>query len=275
MVAPANDAAEENKDKSKSLAAGSFSGGVSRFVAAPFDVLKIRFQVQIEPLARAATSVPKYTGLGQAARTILKEEGVKGFWRGNLTAEYLWIAFHGLNFFFYDQSKAVVSAALSRPQTDSAVSFISGGIAGGIATVLSYPFDIIRTTLAAQGEPKVYHGIVDASRGLYGRNGYAAFFQGLGPQIVQIVPYVGSNFAIYEAVKQQIIKGRLDQRLSSDEALAAGVVSGSLSKFFVLPLDLVKKRIQVNGLERCQSYGQKEVYVGALDCMKRVYGGKG
>ena len=35
------------------------------------------------------------------------------------------------------------------------LSFVSGAMAGAAATVASYPFDILRTTLAAQGEPKV------------------------------------------------------------------------------------------------------------------------
>jgi hypothetical protein len=35
------------------------------------------------------------------------------------------------------------------------VSFASGALAGAAATAASYPFDLLRTTLAAQGEPKV------------------------------------------------------------------------------------------------------------------------
>ena len=35
------------------------------------------------------------------------------------------------------------------------LSFISGAVAGAAATAASYPFDLLRTTLAAQGEPKV------------------------------------------------------------------------------------------------------------------------
>ena len=38
-----------------------------------------------------------------------------------------------------------------------AVSFASGALAGAAATAASYPFDLLRTTLAAQGEPKVGH----------------------------------------------------------------------------------------------------------------------
>lgn len=35
------------------------------------------------------------------------------------------------------------------------VSLFSGAVAGAAGTVASYPFDLLRTTLAAQGEPKV------------------------------------------------------------------------------------------------------------------------
>ena len=38
----------------------------------------------------------------------------------------------------------------------TSLSFVSGAMAGAAATIASYPFDILRTTLAAQGEPKVH-----------------------------------------------------------------------------------------------------------------------
>lgn len=37
------------------------------------------------------------------------------------------------------------------------VMLMSGGMAGAAATLSSYPFDLLRTTLAAQGEPKANH----------------------------------------------------------------------------------------------------------------------
>ena len=65
-------------------AAGAIAGAVARFVVGPLDVLKIRFQVQVEPILRrhqsqlssAEAVSSKYTGLKQAAATILKEEGI-------------------------------------------------------------------------------------------------------------------------------------------------------------------------------------------------------
>lgn len=59
--------------------AGAVSGAVARFVIGPLDVLKIRFQVQLEPIQIAGVqAVPsKYTGILQACKLILKEEGIQ------------------------------------------------------------------------------------------------------------------------------------------------------------------------------------------------------
>ena len=56
--------------------AGAMAGAVARFVVGPLDVVKIRFQVQLEPIAAGALP-SKYTSLHQAFTTILREEGIK------------------------------------------------------------------------------------------------------------------------------------------------------------------------------------------------------
>ena len=60
-----------------SAAAGALAGAVARFVVGPLDVVKIRLQVQIEPIARSGITTSKYTSLRQALTTIVKEEGIQ------------------------------------------------------------------------------------------------------------------------------------------------------------------------------------------------------
>jgi solute carrier family 25 thiamine pyrophosphate transporter 19 len=68
-----------------SAVAGAVAGAVARVVVGPLDVLKIRFQVQLEPIARAAAGgarAAKYWSLRQAVATIAREEGIQVRWRG-------------------------------------------------------------------------------------------------------------------------------------------------------------------------------------------------
>ena len=62
-----------------SMMAGAFAGMLSRVAVAPLDVIKIRMQVQVEPVGprRGALGAGKYRGIAQCARTILKEEGAR------------------------------------------------------------------------------------------------------------------------------------------------------------------------------------------------------
>ena len=78
--------------------AGAVSGAVARVVIGPLDVLKVRFQVQLEPIRKAASAgqpLSKYTGITQAVRLIVKEEGIQVNWSLLLVMETL-LPFGGL-----------------------------------------------------------------------------------------------------------------------------------------------------------------------------------
>ena len=62
---------------SESVIAGGVSGIVTRLVVSPLDVLKIRFQLQLEDPSRHDA---KYRGLRQAVHRIVQEEGFTGLW---------------------------------------------------------------------------------------------------------------------------------------------------------------------------------------------------
>lgn len=61
------------------LLAGSTTGAMAVALAQPTDVVKVRFQAQ----ARSPGNARRYCSTIDAYRTIAKEEGIHGLWKGS------------------------------------------------------------------------------------------------------------------------------------------------------------------------------------------------
>ncbi|KAI7835819.1 hypothetical protein COHA_010286 [Chlorella ohadii] len=245
--------------------AGALAGAVARFVVGPLDVLKIRFQVQLEPIA-AGVKTSHYTSMRQALVTIVKEEGIKGLWRGTVPGQLLTVPYTAVQFVALQQCRALARqyGLADSPRWQSAVPFVSGALAGAAATVASYPFDLLRTTLAAQGEPPVYATMTDAARGIVRQHGVRGLYRGLGVTVLEIMPYAALQFGLYDVFNKACNKARVrldpaqaDEAPSSMQAFVCGLAAGMLAKLGTHPLDVAKKRFQVAGLARSARYGQR------------------
>mmetsp|Transcript_7816 Transcript_7816/g.12503 ORF Transcript_7816/g.12503 Transcript_7816/m.12503 type:complete len:324 (-) Transcript_7816:137-1108(-) len=255
-------AAHENLSAFDEMIAGGVAGAVARCVVAPLDVVKIRMQLQVIPRADGVFGQRKYKGVLHCLSTIVREEGIRALWKGNLTAEYLATAYTAVQFAIYKQLQVVLRPDDKKKEGHVTVfgrKVVCGSLAGGIATAVSYPFDIIRTRLSAQGEPKVYRGMRSALKAtLSERNGsWRGLFQGLNPAIIQIVPSAALSLAFYDSIKAIMVRD--GQEASDIDNLTAGAISGLLSKAIVYPLDLVKRRLQV---QRSPLSQQQHVFGG-------------
>uniref|UniRef100_A0A7N5JFW7 Solute carrier family 25 member 19 n=1 Tax=Ailuropoda melanoleuca TaxID=9646 RepID=A0A7N5JFW7_AILME len=171
--------------------AGSVSGLVTRVMVSPLDVIKIRFQLQIERLSRSDPSA-KYYGILQAGRQILQEEGLAAFWKGHVPAQLLSIGYgavqvyktlrdavvtmyrtegplvfyKGLNptliaifpyagfqFSFYSALKHVHEWVLPAQgrKNENLKNLLCGSGAGVISKTLTYPLDLLKKRLQVGG----------------------------------------------------------------------------------------------------------------------------
>lgn len=130
--------------------AGSVSGLVTRVLISPLDVIKIRFQLQIERLSRSDPNA-KYHGILQAGRQILQEEGPTAFWKGHIPAQLLSIGYGAVQFLSFEVLTELVHRASVRDARDFSVHFLCGGLSACVATLAVHPVDVLRTRFAAQG----------------------------------------------------------------------------------------------------------------------------
>lgn len=232
------------------VAAGAIAGLVSRFVVAPLDVVKIRLQLQTHSLSDplfALREAPAYRGAIATLKHIVKHEGITALWKGNVPAELMYVCYGAVQFVTYRSTTVFLQTAFPGHLPDSAESFVAGAASGAAATSLTYPLDLLRTRFAAQGRHRVYSSLRGAIWDIKRHEGYRGFFRGIGPGLGQIVPFMGIFFAAYESLRVSL--DGLHMPWGSGDA-TAGMMASILAKTVVFPLDLVRKRIQVQGPTR-------------------------
>jgi solute carrier family 25 thiamine pyrophosphate transporter 19 len=245
------------------VVAGGMAGAGARLATAPLDLIRIRAQLERN------VTYPRPSLRSSFAKVVQDEGGFVALFRGGVAGTYLWIGYSTVQFAVYGRAKKYLESTIDEERHPTAIAFFSGAAAGLCATLSTYPFDICRTVFAARGLPQ--HSLQDAAGtfkppkslydfafSLYKQKGLRAFYAGSGPASIQIMPYMGLNFAIY------------DKLTSGDKAVGAsayaGTISGATSKILVYPLDTVKRRLQAQAV-----FGPgDDLYAGMVDCFSKM-----
>ncbi|XP_064484642.1 mitochondrial basic amino acids transporter-like [Ornithodoros turicata] len=238
--------------------AGCLGGCAGVIVGHPFDTIKVRLQIQ-------DGSSPKYKGSFDCFRAILKTESVRGLYRG-LTSPMAGVAFiNAVVFGVYGN----VQRQLGTPDS-VAVHFASGIAAGTVQSLIGSPIELAKTRLQVQGlasKSSIYSGPVDCLRQIHRAEGIRGVFRGLGSTVLRDAPAFGVYFASYEfLVRKTSEKGG---PVSNLELMMAGGLAGVFSWIVSYPCDVVKSRLQVDGMEGPRRYNS------FLDCAVKSYKNEG
>lgn len=264
------------------LAAGGLTGLICRAIVQPLDVIKIRFQLQIEPIDKSAKS-SKYKSIRQTIRTMMREEGLSSFWKGHTSAQLLSISYTSVQFSTYHlltETHAKLFSGHFLPEDQPAtVDLAYGSLSGMTATLASHPFDTIRTRLVGQGEPKIYSSSHDALKQVMRHEGFKGLYKGLKPNLILVAPQAGCTFFSYKVLKRlyKSVTPEYDYKYRSTSFwftfgnVLCGAGSGVFAKTIVYPLDSIKKRLQVQGFELARvKFGRTYVYYGLTDCLMKI-----
>jgi solute carrier family 25 phosphate transporter 23/24/25/41 len=252
----------------KTLFAGGVAGAVSRTAVAPFERIKILFQTQGDP--------PKYKSVTQAMRLIGSEEGLRGYFKGNGVNCLRIFPNSALQFLSYETYKRFIIDNYMRPRGKDDLTpwlrVVAGGMAGITALVATYPLEFIRARLTVQ-TTQIYSGIWDGLSKVARSEGIIGLYKGLWPSICGVVPYVGIDFAVYETCKQYVPK-RPDGTVNPLITLSIGGAAGVAGQTVSYPLDLVRRRLQVQDFSGFVGT-QVTHYDGMIDCFKKIFKSEG
>ncbi|CAF1702926.1 unnamed protein product [Brassica oleracea var. botrytis] len=265
----------------KSLFAGGVAGGVSRTAVAPLERMKILLQVQNPHNI-------KYSGTVQGLKYIWRTEGVRGLFKGNGTNCARIVPNSAVKFFSYEQaSKGILYMYRQQTGNENAqltpvLRLGAGATAGIIAMSATYPMDMVRGRLTVQtaNSPYQYRGIAHALSTVLREEGPRALYRGWLPSVIGVVPYVGLNFAVYESLKDWLVKDNPFGLVENNELtiitrLSCGAIAGTVGQTIAYPLDVIRRRMQMVGWKDASSVvtgeGRSKLeYNGMVDAFRKT-----
>nr|GMC93781.1 probable envelope ADP,ATP carrier protein, chloroplastic [Ipomoea batatas] len=152
----------------------------------------------------------------QAVTSIGKAEGIKGYWKGNLPQVIRIIPYSAVQLFAYETYKKIFTGK------DGELSVIGRLAAGACAGMTS--------TFVALNMLK--------------EEGIASFYNGLGPSLIGIAPYIAVNFCVFDLVKKSLPE---KYQKSTQTSLVTGLISATVATLTCYPLDTVRRQMQMKG----------------------------
>ncbi|CAM6089014.1 unnamed protein product [Calypogeia fissa] len=247
----------------KYLIAGGVAGAISRTATAPLDRLKVLLQVQIE--------APTKRGVIGGLKQMYQEGGVLAFFRGNGINILKVAPESAIKFYAFENLKELVVGSDSNGKMNEIGAggrLLAGGMAGAIAQTAIYPMDLVKTRLQTHAcengarPPR----LLTLSKDILVHEGPRAFYRGLVPSLLGMVPYAGIDLAAYETLKDfshRYIGAENDPGPMIQ--LGCGTVSGALGATCVYPLQLIRTRLQAQTLNSPDRYtGMTDVFLKTL-----------
>eukprot|EP00026_Physarum_polycephalum_P005144 Phypoly_transcript_05173.p1 GENE.Phypoly_transcript_05173~~Phypoly_transcript_05173.p1 ORF type:complete len:214 (+),score=29.03 Phypoly_transcript_05173:572-1213(+) len=181
--------------------AGAFAGICLSFVEGPVDLFKSQMQVQYG-------AGQKYTGIGDCAKQIVGQYGLKGAYQG-LGATFLRdVPSNASYFVFYELARKLMTEPGKTVADLPAWKVMIAGATGGVAYWgVTYPTDVVKSTIQTDNiDPtqRKYHGIVDTAKKIYATNGIKGFYKGFTPCILRSIPANAACFVVYEQVRKMM-----------------------------------------------------------------------
>lgn len=145
-----------------------------------------------------------------------------------------------------------------------------GAIASCLAEIATMPIDVVKVRLQYAGADgnKMYSGIADATMKTVRAEGFGALYKGVQPALVRQCFYGGLRYGLYAPFRNAI--GVSPDVPKSEIPLwkkfVAGGGSGAVASFICVPTDLMKVRLQVDGMGSA-----KPKYTGMGQCMRSIY----
>ncbi|RKP17375.1 mitochondrial carrier [Rozella allomycis CSF55] len=226
------------------------AGVVTSILVCPLDVVKMRLQSQINNT--------KFPGISKTLKGILREEGIKGWYKGlgpTLFGYFpTWAIYFYTDVFYHGLSPMPLW-----------INLISAVGAGLTSTTLTNPLWLIRTRIMIQSKNSTYQyrNALDGFRQVYISEGIFGYFKGLIPSLFGVF-HVAIQFPLYEFLKWNLQEREPNKQLYDRDIILASVFSKIAASSITYPHEVIRTRLQ-------NQTAKPYKYTGIFQALKLIF----
>ena len=182
---------QENKTPLISLGAGMMSGALEgALVVTPSETIKTKL-------------IEMNQGTVQGIKSIVREKGVSGLYRGVVPTVIKQSSNQGIRFMTFGTYKQFLTRDQENDSLTSYQALFGGMLSGTVSTLGNNPIDMVKTRM--QGvEAGQYFSTSDCIKQVLTKEGPLAFYKGVGARLMRVIPGQGIIFACYENISTHL-----------------------------------------------------------------------
>ncbi|XP_055854216.1 putative tricarboxylate transport protein, mitochondrial [Episyrphus balteatus] len=158
----------------------------------PMETIKVKF------INDQRSANPQYKGFAHGVRTIVKNEGISGIYKGLTPTILKQGSNQAIRFFVVESLKDLYMGDDRSKPVPKPIVGLFGAIAGAASVFGNTPLDVVKTRM--QGlEASKYKNTVDCAVQIWKKEGPFAFYKGTVPRLGRVCLDVGITFMIYDS----------------------------------------------------------------------------
>jgi len=214
--------------------------------------------------------VQPYKGIGDCFNRVRADQGMIAFWRGNLVNCLRYAPQQGSALAFNDFLNDLFPAYDSRKQfwQSLGVKLLSGGLAGGVANTICYPFDYARTRLASdvkkgQGQ---FKGIGDCIMTTVRNQGITGLYTGWSVTVAGAFVYRAGQLGCFKQIQDMNPYKKDKGAMGAISSFVAVTAARTVVMPFNYPFDTVRRRMMLQSEKPIA----ERLYKGSFHCASEV-----